>query len=171
MNCKSGIFRQCKFFALPFCGDFLNNTKQKYINSAVLLLVSSVLVKAISAVYKIPLTAYIGATGRGYFNIAYNLYMPVHALIMGAFPIALSHLVSKYNAKGDHAKIYSLKRASGILFLLWACLDLHLWFFLQNPMPSLFLRHLKVFIPSLYLPRMYCFHQWQPAADHLQKAI
>ena len=102
----------------------MNNTKQKYINSAVLLLVSSVLVKAISAVYKIPLTAYIGATGRGYFNIAYNLYMPVHALIMGAFPIALSHLVSKYNAKGDHAKIYSLKRASGILFFIVGVLGL-----------------------------------------------
>lgn len=99
-----------------FCGDFLNNTKQKYISSAVLLLVSSILVKAISAVYKIPLTAYIGATGRGYFNIAYNLHMPIHALIMGAFPIALSHLVSKYNEKGDSAKIYSLKKASRILF-------------------------------------------------------
>ena len=101
-----------------FCGDFLNNTKQKYINSAMLLLFSSILVKAISAVYKIPLTAYIGATGRGYFNIAYNLYMPVHALIMGAFPIAVAHLVSKYNEKRDHAKIYSLKKASGILFFI-----------------------------------------------------
>ncbi|MDE6412691.1 MAG: polysaccharide biosynthesis C-terminal domain-containing protein [Eubacterium sp.] len=94
----------------------MNNTKQKYINSALLLLFSSILVKAISAVYKIPLTAYIGATGRGYFNIAYNLYMPVHALIMGAFPIAVTHLVSKYNENCNHAKIYSLKKASGILF-------------------------------------------------------
>ena len=115
----------------------MNNTKQKYINSAVLLLVSSVLVKAISAVYKIPLTAYIGATGRGYFNIAYNLYMPVHALIMGAFPIALSHLVSKYNAKGDHAKIYSLKRASGILFFIVGVLGLAFMVLFAKPYAEL----------------------------------
>lgn len=79
-------------------------------------MLSSVIVKLISAVYKIPLTAYIGATGRGYFNIAYNLYMPVHAVIMGAFPIALSHLVSKYNENGNSAKIYSLKKAGKLLF-------------------------------------------------------
>ncbi len=97
---------------------FLNNLKQKYIGSALLLLLSSVAVKLISAVYKIPLTAYIGATGRGYFNIAYNLYMPVHAVIMGAFPIAISHLVSKYNASGNSAKIYSLKKAGRLLFFI-----------------------------------------------------
>lgn len=96
----------------------MNNLKQKYISSAFLLLVSSVVVKAISAVYKIPLTAYIGATGRGYFTMAYNLYMPIHAVIMGAFPVAISHLVSKYNEKQDSAKIYSLKKASNRLFFL-----------------------------------------------------
>lgn len=96
----------------------MNNLKQKYISSAFLLLVSSVVVKAISAVYKIPLTAYIGATGRGYFTMAYNLYMPVHTVIMGAFPVAISHLVSKYNEQKDSAKIYSLKKASNRLFFI-----------------------------------------------------
>jgi len=38
--------------------------KEKYISSAFLLLVSTVIVKMISAFYKIPLTSYIGATGR-----------------------------------------------------------------------------------------------------------
>ena len=97
---------------------FLNDLKRKYFNSAALLLVSSVIVKAVSAVYKIPLTAYIGATGRGYFNIAYNLYMPLHAVIMGAFPVAVSHLVSKYNSYGDSAKIYSLRLAANRLFFV-----------------------------------------------------
>jgi len=115
----------------------LNNTKQKYINSALLLLLSSILVKAISAVYKIPLTAYIGATGRGYFNIAYNLYMPVHALIMGAFPIAVTHLVSKYNEKGNRAKIYSLKKASGILFFMAGLIGFAFMGFFAKPYAEL----------------------------------
>ncbi|MDE5671280.1 MAG: oligosaccharide flippase family protein [Eubacterium sp.] len=115
----------------------MNNTKQKYINSALLLLLSSILVKAISAVYKIPLTAYIGATGRGYFNIAYNLYMPVHALLMGAFPIAVTHLVSKYNEKGNRAKVYSLRKASGILFFIAGLIGFAFMGFFAKPYAEL----------------------------------
>ncbi len=102
-----------------------------------MLLIASVLVKAISAVYKIPLTAYIGATGRGYFNIAYNFYMPLHALIMGAFPITLSHLVSKYNEKKDQAKIHSLKKAAKILFFAVGMLGLVLMLVFAKPYAEL----------------------------------
>ncbi len=77
---------------------------------------SSIVVKVISAVYKIPLTSYIGATGRGYFSLAYNLCLPIHALTMGAFPIAMSKLVSKYNAIGDNQRISALKKSGQKLF-------------------------------------------------------
>jgi hypothetical protein len=98
-------------------GDYLKKSiKEKYISSAFLLLVSTVIVKIISAIYKIPLTAYIGATGRGYFSIAYNLCLPIHALTMGAFPIAMSKLVSKYNAIGDKNRVTALKSAGNKLF-------------------------------------------------------
>lgn len=79
---------------------------------------TSVIVKIIGAVYKIPLTAFIGAVGRGYFATAYNLYMPLHALTMGAFPIALSKLVSKYNASDNKHMIVSLQKGSVRLFSL-----------------------------------------------------
>ncbi len=111
----------------------LNNIKQKYINSAVLLLAASVIVKIISAVYKIPLTSFIGATGRGYFNTAYNLYMPLHAVIMGAFPVALTHLISKYREKNDPAKVYRLKKGAGILFFTVGLLGTALMFILASP--------------------------------------
>lgn len=92
-------------------------TKTKYLSSAVLLLVTSVLVKIIGAIYKIPLTAFIGAVGRGYFATAYNLYMPLHVVLMGAFPIALSRLVSQHHAVGDNAALASLRKgALSVLF-------------------------------------------------------
>lgn len=92
--------------------------KSKYLSSAFLLLITSVIVKIIGAVYKIPLTAFIGAVGRGYFAAAYNLCMPIHAITMGAFPVALSRLVSKYNANGNTHMILSLRKGSGRLFAL-----------------------------------------------------
>lgn len=111
----------------------LNNIKQKYINSAVLLLAASVIVKIISAVYKIPLTSFIGATGRGYFNTAYNLFMPMHAIIMGALPVAFTHLISKYREKGDPAKVYKLKKGAALLFFASGIIGTALMLFIAEP--------------------------------------
>ena len=106
------------FFTLSFfVGDFVN-LKNKYISSAFLLLLSGVAVKFIGAVYKIPLTSYIGAVGRGYFAYAYNLVMPVHIVTMGAFPVALSKLVSSYAAKNDFQSVAILKKSSTKVFFI-----------------------------------------------------
>ena len=91
--------------------------KSKFLSSAFLLLMTSVIVKVIGAVYKIPLTSYIGAVGRGYYATAYNLYLPFHALIMGAFPVALSKITGKYYAKDDIESLVLIKSAADKLFL------------------------------------------------------
>lgn len=95
-----------------------DNTKTKYLSSAMLLMVTSVIVKIIGAVYKIPLTAFIGAVGRGYFATAYNLYMPLHVIVMGALPIALSRLVSKHNANHNAPALASLRKGAMALFVV-----------------------------------------------------
>ena len=105
---------RCSFFT-P--GDGMERTtKQKYLSAAGLLLVATAAVKVIGAVYKIPLTGLIGGTGRGYFSTAYTLFMPVHAITLGAFPVALSGLVSKYHATGDSARVAALQRSARGLF-------------------------------------------------------
>ncbi|MCR5207401.1 MAG: oligosaccharide flippase family protein [Eubacterium sp.] len=96
-------------------GDYLK-TQKKYVSSAFILLLTSVIVKIIGAVYKIPLTAFIGAVGRGYFAAAYNIYLPLHAVLMGALPVSLSRLVSKYNALGDKRMLSSLRKGSRFVF-------------------------------------------------------
>lgn len=81
-----------------------------------MLIIASVVVKIISALYKIPLTSFIGATGRGYFACAYNLFMPIHIITMGSFPIALSQLVSRYNSTNNQLMIKSLKVSANRIF-------------------------------------------------------
>lgn len=130
-------------FSLPFCyflnsGDTVKKSiKQRYLTSAFILLLATVIVKIISAFYKIPLTAYIGAEGRGYFSIAYNLCMPIHALTMGAFPIALTKLVSSYDAKGDSVKIKALRKASKRLFLIIGLIGLGVMLIFAKPYANL----------------------------------
>lgn len=121
-------------------GDYVSvkkSLKQRYLSSAFILLLSTVVVKLISAFYKIPLTGFIGAEGRGYFSIAYNLCMPIHALTMGAFPLALTKLVSSYEAKGDYKKIRALRFASKRLFLIVGVIGLAVMLLLAKPYSEL----------------------------------
>lgn len=111
--------------------------KEKYLSSAVLLLFATIIVKIIGAVYKIPLTAYIGATGRGYFSIAYNLFMPIHAITMGAFPIALSSLVSRCLAKGDKEKAVLFRKAADKLFFLIGVIGMVVMLVIAKPYATL----------------------------------
>ncbi len=114
--------------------------KSKYLSSAFLLLLSSIIVKVIGAVYKIPLTAFIGAVGRGYFAAAYNICLPIHAVTMGTFPIALSRLISKYNALNDKNMILSLKKGSQRLFLLVGAVGTAIMFVIAQPY-SVYIAH------------------------------
>lgn len=95
--------------------------RKSYVSNACLLVVSTVLVKVISVLYKIPLTSLIGATGRGYFGIAYNLFIPFHAVCMGALPVVVSKLVSEASATDDYARIRVLRKASFKLMLALGC--------------------------------------------------
>lgn len=109
------------------------HVKTKYISSAFLLLVTSVIVKIIGAVYKIPLTAFTGAVGRGYFAAAYNLCIPIHAVTMGAFPVALSHMVSKYNAAENKHMLLSIKKGSDKLFFIVGLIGMGIMLLLSVP--------------------------------------
>ena len=53
------------------------------------------LVKVIGAIYKIPLSSLISATGYGYFQKVYDIYTPIYTISMAGLPIAVSRMVSE----------------------------------------------------------------------------
>ena len=91
---------------------------KNYTSNALILVVSTLLVKVITVVYKIPLTSLIGATGRGYFAIAYNLFIPFNSVCMGAVPVVVSKLVSEYLAKKNIARVSVIKSVSFKIMLV-----------------------------------------------------
>lgn len=91
---------------------------QSIINGAFILVLSTVLVKVIGAVFKIPLTSLIGGTGRGYFSTAYNIYTPVYAVALAGLPTAVSKLVSQHMALGDYGYVKKIRSVAWRLFLL-----------------------------------------------------
>lgn len=115
------------------------------------MLLTSVIVKIIGAVYKIPLTVFIGAVGRGYFAAAYNLCLPIHAITMGVFPVALSRLVSKYNACNNNKKILALKKSSYRMFFVVGLIGMAVMILLSKPYSILIAHSPKSFYTILVL--------------------
>ena len=74
---------------------------QNFIKGAAILAATSIFVKIIGAVYKIPLFNILGNAGRGYFQTTYSVYQMVLNIATAGVPVALSRMVSSAAAKGN----------------------------------------------------------------------
>lgn len=91
---------------------------QSLLNGAFVLVVATVLVKVIGALFKIPLSMLIGEVGRGYFNTAYEIYTPLYSISMAGLPIAVSRMVAKERSLGHFRDVRLIRRVATRLFLI-----------------------------------------------------
>lgn len=94
------------------------NSKRQFLDGAMVLTVSTLLVKIIGMIYKIPLMHILGAQGMGYFNSAYEMYTLFFVISTAGVPIAISILISEGLAGG---KIKNAERIYKISFWLLVC--------------------------------------------------
>ena len=93
----------------------------RFLSGVAVLTVSTVIVKLIGLLYKIPMIKVLGEEGMGYFNSAYELYTFFYIIATAGLPVAISIMIAKSLEKGNVAnvkKIYSVTLA--ILILLGA---------------------------------------------------
>jgi len=95
-----------------------NNAKKTFLSGVMLLSLSTVLVKLIGLIYKIPMLAYLGSEGMGYFNSAYEIYALFCVISTAGLPVALSVLVSDALARGETWRVRRIYRAAMTVFLL-----------------------------------------------------
>ena len=98
-----------------------NNTKRKsqsLLNGAMVLAAATLIVKIIGILYKIPLSNMVGAVGRGYFDSAYNLYIPVYTISMAGLPVAISKMVSQQMALKRYRDVRLTFKVAARLFLI-----------------------------------------------------
>ena len=74
--------------------------EQSFLQGSVILVVATMLVKVIGAIYRIPLGELLDTTGMGYYSTAYDLYVPMYSIAMAGLPIAISRIVSEHVAAG-----------------------------------------------------------------------
>ena len=77
--------------------------------------VSGVIVKILSAAYRIPLTRMIGAEGMGQYTAAFNMFMPFFSLATAGITPTISRLCAS-QVEGKEDRIYEIKRKAGKYF-------------------------------------------------------
>ncbi len=92
--------------------------KKTFLSGFLLLSLSTVLVKAVGLLYKIPMLSYLGSVGMGYFNSAYEIYALFSVIATAGLPVALSVLISAAIAEENGAKVKRIYRTATAAFLI-----------------------------------------------------
>lgn len=102
-------------------GKTLKSSKakeQSFLQGSAILVVATMLVKVIGAIYRIPLAEILGSTGMGYYSTAYDLYVPMYSIAMAGLPIAISRLVSEHVAAGRYKHVKKTLNIAKVAFLV-----------------------------------------------------
>lgn len=92
-------------------------SERTFMSGVLTLSLSTVIVKIIGLVYKIPLLSVLGAEGMGYFNSAYEIYALLCGISTSGLPIAVSMLISSARETGDYARVGRVFRTSSALLI------------------------------------------------------
>ena len=86
----------------------MKDSKQLLGESSVILVVTTILTKTISAIFKLPLAsdAFLGEVGFGYFSVAHDLFMPFYLLAISGLPAALSKITAENLAKKNFLQVW-----------------------------------------------------------------
>lgn len=84
----------------------------RFMSGVAALTASTVIVKLIGVIYKIPMMRYLGEEGMGYFNSAYEIYSLFYIIATAGLPTAISILVAQNNESGNAENVKNVFRVS-----------------------------------------------------------
>lgn len=93
-------------------------SKENFVKGAAVLGAAGLLVKILGAIYRLPLTNWIGTEGMGYFQPAYNVYNLLLAISLAGFPTAIARLVSEKRALDNYKGAYQVYRVSLLIMFV-----------------------------------------------------
>ena len=93
--------------------------KQGFVEGAAILTASTILIKILGAVFKIPLSNIIGKSAMGDFGVAYNIYALLLTISTAGLPVALSRMVSASDVLGHRNQVKRTFRVAwGAFFVM-----------------------------------------------------
>ena len=93
--------------------------KNTFVNGALITTFGVILTKILGIIYVIPFHALIGEKGGALYGYAYTVYSVFISLASAGIPLAISKLVSEYQALGYHnvkKRVFLLAKRLAIIF-------------------------------------------------------
>ena len=107
-------------------------TKNNFMVQGAILGISSIVVRLIGVVYRIPLTNIIGDKGIGYYSVAFDIYSILLLLSSYSMPLAVSKMVSSRVAVGEVKNTRKILLCALALALLLGICAFSITFFLSD---------------------------------------
>ncbi|MDE6597342.1 MAG: polysaccharide biosynthesis protein [Clostridia bacterium] len=89
--------------------------KQSFIKGAVIISLGGFISKILGAVYRIPLTAFLGGQGMGIYQMVYPLYCILLTVSASGIPTGIARLISSGSGKGAEKQAFLLYGAVGVI--------------------------------------------------------
>ena len=121
---------------------------------------AGIVVKILGAIFRIPLTNWVGSVGMSYYQVAYNIYNAFILMAIAGFPVAISRLVSENLARKQNENAQKIFRVATALMGIIGGLSAGVCFFgadflatkVGNPPAAMALRSIApalFFVPIL----------------------
>ena len=107
------------------------------VGGAFSLTLSTIILKLLGLIYKIPLANILGDEGMGYFNSAYTVYSFFYLLCTAGVPKAIMILISESKAKGNKKEEYTIVKTALNLFMMLGIIVFILFVALASPLSKM----------------------------------
>ena len=105
---------------------------QNFIKGTAILAATSIFVKIIGAIYKLPLFNILGDAGTGAFQVTYSVYTLILNVATAGVPVALSRMVSSASAVGNTSLVKRYFKVALPVFTLIGVAAMLLMFFFAD---------------------------------------
>ena len=89
--------------------------KQSFIKGAIIISLGGFISKLLGAIYRIPLTNFLGGEGMGIYQMVYPLYLILLTVSASGIPTGLARLISSGNYGGAEKRAFSLYGMIGVV--------------------------------------------------------
>ncbi len=122
--------------------------QQSFMYATLIMAVSTIVVKILGLVFRIPLTRLLGEVNMAYYSTAYDVYLPIYSIAMAGLPVAVSRMVAQYVSENRYNDVKSVFKVAKRFFTITGLVGFVLMFGIgyivtiiaENPnaLPSMF---------------------------------
>lgn len=122
--------------------------QQSFMYATLIMALSTIIVKILGLVFRIPLTRLLGDVNMAYYSTAYEVYLPIYSIAMAGLPVAVSRMVAQYVSENRYNDVKSVFKVAKKFFTITGIVGFVLMFGIgyivtiiaanPNALPSMF---------------------------------